>query len=173
MIQIYCGEGKGKTTAAAGLAVRAAGNHIPVIFAQFMKDGNSGEIAVLKEIPGIRVLYPDLFYGFVRNMDEQQKEEMRIQYITLLNRIEKEMEGMQADMAVIVLDEVLHACNFGLLEEDRLCCFLDHCPDTAELILTGWNPSRELIRRADYISEIKKVKHPFDKGIPARRGIEF
>lgn len=173
MIQIYCGDGKGKTTAAAGLAVRAAGHHIPVIFVQFMKDGSSGEIAVLKEVSGILVLHSELFYGFVRNMDEQQKEEMKIQYMNLLNKIEKEISGMKGNMAVVVLDEVLHACNFGLLEEDRLCRFLDDCPDTVEIVLTGRNPSKSLIEKADYVSEIKKVKHPYDKGVPARKGIEL
>lgn len=194
MIEIYLGDGKGKTTAAAGLTLRAAGNGIPVLFIQFMKDGSSGEIKMLKELPGVTVHYPDPFYGFASAMNEQQKEEMRVQYKKFLKiaaealreqkeiqeKINRKVDAQKrklaepiADIAlVIVLDEVIHACNKGLVRETELLKLMEECPDNTEIILTGRSPSDQLLEKADYISEIKKCRHPFDKGVPARKGIE-
>lgn len=208
MIEIYCGDGKGKTTAAVGLTLRAVGNGIPVLFIQFMKDGSSGEIKMLKEIKNVTVHYPRTFYGFTSAMNEQQKEEMKEQYMEFLGLVEKvfrEQKGMQANeysqgqehlqargqapmqeqvqmklditagtdiRLVVVLDEVIHACNKNLLEGEALLKLIEECPDDTELILTGRNPSESLLEKADYISEIKKCRHPFDQGVPARKGIE-
>lgn len=185
MIEIYCGDGKGKTTAAVGLALRAAGNEIPVLFIQFMKDGSSGEIRMLETFSNITICYPKPFYGFASTMNEQQKEEMRAQYQGFLEMAAQVLEkqknvqvktdmptGMELRL-VIVLDEVIHACNKNLLEEKELLKLLEECPDHIELVLTGRNPSKRLLEKADYISEIEKLRHPFDKGVPARKGIEL
>lgn len=188
MIEIYCGDGKGKTTAATGLALRAYGNRIRVLFLQFMKNGSSGEIGALERLPGIEVHYPNPFYGFTRNMNHQQRAEMAMQYSRMLQMAveaveaawqvnqtcQKKEEAHQTDelLLLVVLDEVIHACNKGLLSETELCRLLDKCPDNVEIVLTGREPSGELTKRADYISEIEKRKHPFDRGIPARKGIE-
>lgn len=169
MIQIYCGDGKGKTTASVGLAIRGAGNDFNVLFSQFLKDDSSGEINILKNIPQIRVFHTNAFYGFVKYMSDEQKAEMKADYAELINRVEREIK----ENTIVILDEVIHACNFGLLEEKTLCEFLDKYSQSAEIVLTGRNPSQELIKRADYISEIKKVRHPYDKGIEARKGIEL
>lgn len=190
MIEIYCGEGKGKTTAAAGLAVRAAGHGIPVFFLQFMKDGSSGEVAALRNLPGVRVRYAERFFGFYRSMDEEQRAEMKKQYQEMLAQAvgEAQQEISRADgtsgqeeggstrdrvCCVLILDEVLHACNKGLLDEKELLDFLDRCPDKWEVVLTGREPSGEIKKRADYISEIRKERHPYDRGIMAREGIEL
>lgn len=181
MIEIYCGDGKGKTTAAVGLTLRAAGNGIPVLFIQFMKDGSSGEIKMLKALPGVTVHYPDSFYGFANAMNEQQKEEMRVQYQEFIEMTTRVLEkqknaNLQAERKVslvVVLDEVIHACNKNLFKEEALIKLLEECPDNTELVLTGRNPSKRLLEKADYISEIEKRRHPFDKGIPARKGIEL
>lgn len=173
MIEIYCGDGKGKTTAGVGLAVRAAGHGFCVLFLQFMKDGSSGEIAVLKSISQIQVMHAHKFYGFTKNMNDEQKLEMRACYTKLLDRARKEMLQAGQCRILIVLDEVIHACNHQLLDEKLLCEFLDECPSTAEVVLTGRDPSPELLQRADYISKIEKVKHPYDLGVPARKGIEL
>lgn len=182
MIEIYCGDGKGKTTAAVGLTLRAVGNGIPVLFIQFMKDGSSGEIKMLKEIKNVTVHYPRTFYGFTSAMNEQQKEEMKVQYTEFLGLVEKvfqEQVQMKLDITagtdirlVVVLDEVIHACNKNLLEGEALLKLIEECPDDTELILTGRNPSESLLEKADYISEIKKRRHPFDQGVLARKGIE-
>lgn len=178
MIEIYCGDGKGKTTAAAGLALRAAGNDIPVLFIQFMKDGSSGEVQMLKELEGVFVYYPKNFYGFADTMNEQQKEEMRGQYQELLSMAAEAMEKQKVMHQegqiglLLILDEVIHACNKNLLEEQALLKLVKECPGNTELVLTGRNPSSEMLKMADYITEMKRRRHPFDKGISARKGIE-
>lgn len=178
MLQIYHGDGKGKTTAAVGLCVRALGNHIPVVFAQFLKDGKSGEIIGLKKL-GAKILIPEIFYGFVRGMSEKQREALRDVYKLFLQQIQnvsKEIlegaEGTDKVHCVVVLDEVLHACNNGLLEEEVLLSFLEDMPEDVEIVCTGYHPSKSLVERADYCSCIQKEKHPYDKNIAARLGIE-
>lgn len=173
MTQIYCGDGKGKTTASVGLAIRAAGHKIPVFFYQFMKDGSSGEILILENIAGIEVKYPPVFYGFVRSMTEEQKEEMREHYHVMLQSVKQVVADHPESPVVIVLDEVIHACNYQLLSERELCELIEHCTPNIEILLTGRNPSPALLELADYISEVQKIKHPFDKGVLARKGIEF
>ncbi len=182
MVEIYCGDGKGKTTAAVGLTVRAAGHHIPVLFVQFLKDDSSGEISVLREIDGVRLLHPKKAYGFVRNMTETEKRRTRSAYADMMEIVrgwlsekiqEADAETAGEIQAVVIFDEAIHACNYGLLDErallDVICTYRKH----AELVLTGREPSEQLQRAADYVSVIKKFKHPFDKGIAARRGIEL
>lgn len=177
MIQIYCGDGKGKTTASVGLAVRAAGHDIPVIFAQFLKDDSSGEVAVLRALPKVQIRHAVAFYGFVKNMSEKQREETKVCYKKLMEEIKQEIFRLDSSIAVVILDEVLHACNYDLLEEEYLCGFLIECRKNfageLEIVLTGRNPSGRLLELADYVSEIQKRKHPFDKGIGARKGIEL
>lgn len=178
MLQIYHGDGKGKTTAAVGLCVRALGNHIPVVFAQFLKDGKSGEITGLKKL-GAKILIPDTFYGFVRGMSEKQREALKDVYKQFLEQIQNMCREILADeectetvRCVVVLDEVLHACNNGLVEEADLLTFLESMPENAEVVCTGYHPSKQLLERADYCSCIQKEKHPYDKNIAARLGIE-
>lgn len=173
MIEIYCGDGKGKTTAAVGLAVRAAGRGIPVVFIQFLKSDASGEIHVLRNLPRVAVYHAKAFYGFTKDMNEQQKAELRLHYEVLLQKAEEEIKAAAGHQLVLVLDEAIHACNKGLLEEERLVRLLEGCPENVEVVLTGREPSKALTDRADYISRIEKVRHPYDKGIPARKGIEL
>lgn len=173
MTELYCGDGKGKTTASVGLAIRAAGHKIPVYFYQFMKDGSSGEIGILKTIPGIQVKYPPVFYGFVRNMTEEQKVEMKGHYTSMLQSVKQVIAEHPKEPIVIVLDEVIHACNHQLLSEPELCEMLTCCSPNIEILLTGRNPSQALLKLSDYVSNVQKVKHPFDKGVLAREGIEF
>lgn len=183
MVEIYCGDGKGKTTAAIGLGIRAAGHRIPVLFVQFLKDDSSGEISVLRTIDGIRLLHPHNFYGFVRNMTEEEKRETRTDYAAMMKQVQdwlkeqrmswSEEKGMADVRAVVILDEVLHACNFGLLDETALLDVICGYRDCVEFVLTGREPSEKLRGEADYISLIKKQKHPYDIGITARNGIEL
>lgn len=173
MIEIYCGDGKGKTTASVGLAVRGAGHNIKVLFMQFMKGDSSGEIAVLRSMPYVRVYHTPVFYGFVKNMTDEQKEEMCGHYSCLIKKASDEIRSGGNEKMIVILDEVIHANNYGLLKDEELLNLIDSCPDNVEIVLTGRNPSPELIKRADYISEIKKIKHPYDRGIMAREGIEL
>lgn len=170
-VHIYCGDGKGKTTAAVGLAVRAAGRGKKVVIARFLKTEDSGEVEVLRNIPGITVFPCEKTFGFYFQMTEDQKQEAARYYSELLERAWSMAAGSQADL--LILDEIMAACTYHLVEEKCLCRFLDNRPGHLEVIMTGRNPSEELQARADYISEVKKGKHPFDHGMEAREGIEY
>lgn len=170
LIHIYCGDGKGKTTAATGLAVRAAGAKKKVVFAQFMKDGSSSEIGMLKELEGVEIYVCSTCYGFFQNLDEGQKVIACRSYSELFSKVR---ERVKADADVLVLDEAMAACKHWAIKETELIEFLKAKPNELEVILTGRDPSKELMEISDYITEMKKVKHPFDDGITARHGIEF
>lgn len=173
MIYIYHGDGKGKTTAALGLAIRAMGSGMDIIFSQFLKDDISSEFVVLRELEHVKIFHADEFYGFVWEMSEEEKLLQKDANEKLLKRVEEYAKENASKKLLIVLDEVLHAVNNSLLSQDMLCEFLDEYSETCEIVLTGTNPSEELVTRGDYITEIKKVKHPFDMGVEARKGIEF
>lgn len=169
LVHLYTGEGKGKTTAAVGLAVRAAGRGIPVVFVQFMKNRPTGEVEILSRLPGVTVLRGKAGEGFSFSMTPEQREKSREIHRENLRRairLAEETGGL------LVLDEALAALNHGLLEEELLREFLDHRPPGVEVALTGRNPPDWLLERADYITEMKKVRHPYDKGVTAREGIE-
>lgn len=169
MIHIYCGDGKGKTTAATGLAVRAAGCGKKVLFVQFFKNGVSSEINFLKKSDNITVLFEPKYYGRVTNMTDREKQECRAAYMKLFSESVQQAEENGAD--VIIFDEIVSAYNHWFVEKDKLLSFLDR--SKMEIVMTGRNPAKELCERADYITEMKKIKHPFDHGIMARKGIEF
>lgn len=169
LVHLYCGDGKGKTTASVGLAVRAAGAGRKVRFVQFYKDGSSSEIGILRGIPNVEVLVCPKRHGFFKRMNEQQREEARQDFTALL---EKALDGLE-DTELLVLDEVVSACNHGSVPEEVLADFLRNKPGNLEVVMTGRQPSETLLSLADYVTEMKKVKHPFDRGIPARKGVEF
>jgi cob(I)alamin adenosyltransferase len=186
MVEIYCGEGKGKTTAAAGLALRAAGRGRSVLFVQFLKDGSSGEIAMMKVFEEIEILLPKKFYGFLSGMTDVQKEKAKEDAGKMLEEIRVKVREMEfrdlysflpdegeAVRGVVILDEVFHAVNAGLIEEEELLDFIREIPPEVELVMTGRDPSEKLLAEADYISEIISRKHPYEKGVSAREGIEY
>ena len=164
MIHIIEGQGKGKTTTAVGLAVRAAGHGRPVLFIQFLKDGSSGEIGIMKMIPDIRVLHSPVHFGFTFQMNKEQLDMTAEAYDKLLDA------ALESEAFLIVLDESLHALNAGLIKKEKLLGLLEK---DAEIVLTGRDAPAWLLEKADYISDIQNKKHPFDSGIPAREGIEF
>lgn len=170
-IHIYCGDGKGKSTASMGLAVRAAGFGQKVIVTQFLKDGSSSELTILRNIPGIQVMICEKKFGFIWNMSEEQKAEARAAYTDLFRRVTRRAVEEQAFL--LVMDEFVAAYNHGMIEREEAMQFLKEKPDTLEVVLTGRDPAPELVKLADYVSEICKRKHPFDQGIPARKGIEL
>ena len=171
LIHIYCGDGKGKTTAAIGLAVRAAGSGMKVLFARFLKNEQSGELKILDWIPEIEVLHLERSYGFFRTLTDQEKEEVRIMYGSLWKQIREKASGGAFD--VLVIDEFMAAYRYGLIDRDESLRFLRGKPEYLEVVLTGRDPDQSLVELADYVSEIRKVKHPFDRGIPARAGVEY
>jgi len=169
LIHIYCGDGKGKTTAAVGLALRAAGAGKRVVFTQFFKDGSSSEIDMLRRFETIRVMHCETVRGFYFRMTPAQREQVSRDYTELLRQVLAAAET--AD--VLVLDEIISTCNHGTVPEKMVTAFLREKPEDLEVILTGRDPSQALVALADYVTQMQKIKHPFDRGIPARKGIEF
>ncbi len=171
LIHIYCGDGKGKTSSAVGLAVRAAGRSRKVLIVRFLKTEDSGEVEVLRAIPGITVTPCDRIFGFVFRMTEEQKREAAIYYQNRFDEAVQEVRSGRYDL--LILDEILASCNYGMVNEMSVTEFLQNKPDGLEVVLTGRDPSKELLSLADYVSEICMRKHPYAKGVPARKGIEF
>ena len=171
LLHIYCGDGKGKTTASVGLAVRAAGSSMRVLFARFLKNEFSGELKILDQIPEIEVLHLEKSYGFFKTLSEKEQEEVREMYGRLWNTIQRKISTGDYDM--LVIDEFMAAYRYGLIPNEEAVQFLKDRPDNLEVVLTGRDPSDELLELADYISEVKMVRHPFEKGIRARKGIEY
>lgn len=171
LVHIYCGNGKGKTSAAVGLAVRAAGRGMKILVVRFLKTENSGEVEVLRSIPGITVTPCDRTFGFVFCMTQEQKKEAALYYQNRFDMAVQEVSFGQYDL--LILDEILASCNYGMVNEQSVRQFLQNRPEKLEVVLTGRDPSEKLLELADYVSEICMRKHPYEKGIPARKGIEF
>ena len=171
LIHIYCGENKGKTTAAVGLAVRAAGAGKKVLFVQFLKKGDSAELNILNNIPSLETSVCEKPYGFIWTMDEAEKARAQADFTLLFDEAAQKASREQYDL--LVLDEILGAVSCGMVPEEKLLRFLKEKPADLEIVLTGRDPSDGLMELADYITEMKKIKHPFDKGIAARYGIEY
>ena len=168
MIHLYCGDGKGKTTAAVGLAVRAAGSGKKVLFTQFFKDGSSSELAVLRKVDGIQCFFAEKSFGRYKTLSQEQKRECAKVYQEFFAAVRQRAR----DFDLVVLDEVVSANNYGLVPTKELLALIEEM-GSRELVMTGRNPGEELIEAADYLSEIQKRKHPFDRGIHARHGIEY
>lgn len=171
LVHLYCGEGKGKTTAAVGLCARAAGSGKRVLFVQFFKDGTSSENASLRLLPTVHTMHEPRYFGRVPNMGKEEFEECKRAYSALFDAAISRAAEEKFDL--LVLDEAVSSCNHGVIDEGALLRFLKGRPARLEVVLTGREPSAALVEAADYVTEMKKVKHPFDAGIVARRGIEF
>lgn len=167
LIHIYCGDGKGKTTAAIGLAVRGAGSGMRVCFAQLMKGSFTSELNTLALIPDIDVMRCDRDYGFVKNMSDDDKALLTMCHNGLLKK------SFSGDYDMIILDEFNSAYYHGLLDKTAAAEFILNGRKNAEIILTGRDPAGIFTDAADYISEIGCIRHPYQNGVSARVGIEF
>ena len=167
MIHIYTGDGKGKTTAACGLALRAAGCGKNVLVVQFLKDGTSGEICAFENFKNITVMSSKT-KGFLWEMTDAEKKETKELHEKLFGTAVE----WAKDFDVVIFDEILGAISAGMIDEMAVFEFLKTNSEP-EIVLTGRGASEELIALADYVSEIKCVKHPMEKGTPARQGIEY
>lgn len=170
-IHLYTGDGKGKTTASVGLALRAMGRGRKVTFVQFLKGSESGEILALMQLPSIRVLRNSKDYGFFPSMNKQEREEVFLEHTANLR--EALLWVQQGACDFLILDEVTAAYTLGALDRSLVDELLRHKPDALELVLTGRDPPEIFLAAADYISDIRKIKHPFDNGQCAREGIEY
>lgn len=170
LIHIYCGNGKGKTTAAVGLAVRCAGRGNKVLLVQFLKSRDSGELYSLAKLPDIEVMRGKESKKFTFQMNEEEKHALLIEHNKMFEQVLTKIKN--GGYSLLILDEVIGALNAKVFEMPKLIEFLRHKPENLEVVLTGRNPAPELVEIADYVSEMRKVKHPMDKGIMAREGIE-
>lgn len=166
-IHLYCGDGKGKTTAAMGLALRAAGSGRRVVIVQFLKDCSSHEVQVLQKLPGVTVLGGKVCNSFSWQMTPEQKAATRALHIENFHK------AVGAHCDLLVLDEICGAVEQGLMDEAAVDHLLQNKPEGLELVLTGRNPSPAMEQAADYLTQMVKRKHPFDQGLPAREGIEY
>ncbi len=168
LVHLYCGDGKGKTTAAVGLAVRAAGAWKKVRFVQFLKNGNSSELAPLR-LCGAETLVCEKPHGFIWTMTEAEKAQAAADYTELLVGAFEDAD----DLDLLILDEAVGAAGCGMIPEEELLRLIKERPESLEVVMTGRDPSPALQDAADYITEMKKIRHPFDKGVNARKGIEY
>ncbi len=172
LIHIYTGDGKGKTTAAVGLGVRACGRGMRVLMVQFLKSMPTGEMAALKALEPNFILFRGTeLKKFTWQMDEIEKLETAGEQESIFEYAVNNAIGGACDL--LILDEVLGAVSEGMLGKGSLLEFMKNKPEALELVLTGRGAADELIELADYVSEIYAVKHPADKGINGREGIEY
>ncbi len=170
MIQTYFGDGKGKTTAALGLAIRCIGCGNKVLFVQLLKNNNSAEFKALEEIKNIDVLCSDEHYELYDNLNKDRTLALSKAYSKLLFEDVKRKAG---SYQMIVLDEILDAVEFGYIAEDELLSLISEIKLNSEIILTGHNITEKISNISDYISKINEIKHPYTKGVLAREGIEY
>ncbi len=166
LVQIYTGDGKGKTTAALGLALRASGQDMRVIFIQFLKGQGGGEHLFVKKYKAFEIKQfgeGDLF----KKSDAELLEETNRAY----QFAEEAVTGGKYDM--VILDEIFIAHWRGLLSLQQILSLLDKKPGNVELVLTGRKAPQEIVKRADLVTEMLMIKHPFAAGVPQRKGIEY
>lgn len=169
LVQIYTGDGKGKTTAALGLALRASGRGLNVIMIQFMKpDAGYGEQIAVQSIPNITILPmgPNHFCGSEITRDE----DLECTKNALLKSEEVLMSGKYD---LVILDEINNALRYDLVKSSDVISLLEKRLPNVEVVLTGRRVPQEIIDYADLVTEMRMIKHPFDAGIGARVGIEY
>ncbi len=175
LVQIYTGDGKGKTTAAFGLALRAAGQGNKVLIYQFLKPPSLdiGErFALQLGAVRIRVEALDMPWDMSKSFgDEKAVVKMRAEISKTIERIAETAEKRFYD--VVILDEIVFCLSKDLAKLEDIKKIIDRKDPLVEIVLTGRGATEELIALADLVTEMKNIKHPIDKGLPARRGIEF
>ncbi|MFV0393215.1 MAG: cob(I)yrinic acid a,c-diamide adenosyltransferase [Coprobacillaceae bacterium] len=165
MLHLYYGTGKGKTSAAIGLALRMRGAGKSVLWISFLKDGNSSEVSLLEQV-GIKVIYKKMPEMFVDMNDPNMIKEVGTLQRDLFHQIDEDYDA-------IILDELLDVITLHLINEERVFSKINTLKDTKEIIMTGRQPTQKFKQISEYSTEMKKHKHPYDKGIHARKGIEY
>lgn len=171
LVHIYTGTGKGKTTAAVGLATRALGRGMKVVYTHFMKRPDLygyHEIDSLKSLGATIIGFTDGHPSFDKKL---KVDDLKKQVIDALAHLSGFLQKSPPDL--LVMDEILICVRDGFLDEASLITFIESKPELMELVLTGRGATPGLIEKANYVSEINKIKHPFDEGIASRKGIEF
>lgn len=167
-VHVYTGDGKGKTSAAIGLAVRAAGRGLSVKVVQFLKGRKTGEMFVLRDIENIEFIQVSRSKKFFLNMSDEEKTAVRAE----VRDFWPKLLGWLGDADLIILDEALGAIFVGLLNLKQVCDILDN-RQSSEIVLTGRDAPQQIIDRAHVVTDMRAVKHYMDDGVAARPGIEF
>jgi len=171
-IQIYTGDGKGKTTAALGLGLRAVEKGLKVIMIQFLKNGKSGELEAVKGLDAkFEILNFSKIDGFISELSFEEREKLRDVTQKELDTINHILYNNECD--VLILDEIFAALHAGLISPEQVLDIIERKPSGMELVLTGRNAPAKIAEKADLITEMRSVKHYADKGVKARPGIEL
>lgn len=171
LVLVNTGNGKGKTTAALGMALRAWGQGMKVLVLQFIKGGwKYGELKAIEKL-GPNFEIRQMGEGFIKGADESSLDPHRQAAQEALAAARKETAGGKYDM--IILDEILYAVHYGLVALPDVLGIIDGKPAGLHLVLTGRNAPPEVMERADLVTEMREIKHPYQKGIQAQKGIEF
>jgi cob(I)alamin adenosyltransferase len=170
-LQVYTGDGKGKTTAALGLGLRAVGRGFKVVMFQFLKGAPSGELESTPLLAGrfkiIRLAETSKFFG---SMNDTEKADLETRLKAELKQVEEVLAAESCD--ILILDEIMAAYHGGLVSLEEILALIDRKPPTMELVLTGRAAPPEIIARADLVTEMRPLKHYMDAGVSARIGIE-
>lgn len=170
LVHLYVGNGKGKTTAAVGLAARCVGRGRKVLFCQFLKGRPTGEIEPLERL-GVEVRRAKCWHKFFSRMNEAERAELRASHGDCLAGAGEAAASAAYDL--VVLDEAVDAVNCGALEPEALLRLLRERSPSVEVVLTGRNPLPALVEAADYHTEFLCRKHPYEKGVASRPGVEY
>ena len=165
MLHLYWGDGKGKTTAAMGLALRALGHRRKVVIVQFLKDGTSGEIEPLRRLGAVVYACPNAKFTWL--MNEAEKAEARRNATVALR------QALEQPWDLLVLDEACAAYENDLLDEKLLQQAVACAGTGSEVVLTGRTPADWMQAAADYSTQMRACQHPYTKGVAARKGIEY
>lgn len=168
-VLLYTGDGKGKTTAAMGMALRSAGYAMDVLVIQFVKKCQTGEKESLERLGSVKFIQTGL--GFVPKPDSEKFDQHKQAAKRGLDILSQEIDENRYNL--IILDEICVAVDLKLLDESGVLNVLRKCPEDTALVLTGRNASKGLINFADTVSEVKCIKHGFDDGFKAQKGLEF
>lgn len=171
LVHIYTGDGKGKTTAAVGLAIRAHAHGLRILLVQFLKNGLSGEVGVLRQLANVRVLSGQADMKFSNQMADDDKARTRHMHEHFF--AEAVAAARHNELDLLIFDEAFGAIATDLLDADALYDFCRTKPAGLEVVLTGRNPESRFIDLADYVSEIQCRAHPYTRGILAREGIDY
>ncbi|MBI4708545.1 MAG: cob(I)yrinic acid a,c-diamide adenosyltransferase [Candidatus Omnitrophica bacterium] len=167
MIQVYTGNGKGKTTAALGLAIRAAGAGLNVYIGQFIKGKHSSELNALKKFKNIKIEQCGRGCFIKKSVSIRDIKCAKLG----LKRAEEILANKKFD--IIILDEINVALHFGLIKIQKVIELISNARKQTEIVLTGRYAPKEIIKQADLVSEIKEIKHPYCRRVKARKGIEY
>lgn len=172
LVHIYTGSGKGKTTAAVGLGIRAYGRGFKILMIQFLKGTTTGEMSTVDKLGSSFIIYrEEKLKNFSWDMSEAELKEQKTIQQELFDYAVNAAMSNKWDL--IIFDEIFAVLTLGLIPINNVIDFIKSKPDKLEIVLTGRNAPAEIIEIVDYVSEINPIKHPINMGISAREGIEF